>query len=143
MGGKEEDYIINYFHNSIHSLASDALEQVKSHLPGCITCDLLLDFEVYYKDFLNIKLSTLSERQIYLLSEIDRISDKMSGDDFQCLFVISEKEIEKSNYKKVLETVEWNKIRKLSKEYLISIGEVAKELPRYKMIGENVWQKKE
>jgi len=54
-----------------------SIDQIKSELPGCITDDLLINFESYYKDFIRIQSLNLNEKQLYLLSEIDKISEEI------------------------------------------------------------------
>ncbi|WP_088043301.1 hypothetical protein [Bacillus sp. EAC] len=122
----------------IIALASNPIEQIKSELPGCITDDFLIIVESYYKDFLTVNSINLAKKQLFLLSEIDKNSDNMSTDP---LFISCEEEIEESDLKKILESDEWNTIRRISREFLDSMNWDLKELSQFKQTGENVCRK--
>jgi hypothetical protein len=133
-----EKNIFNQFKNCMISLASNPIDQIKSELPGCITDDLLITFDTYYKDFIEIKSFKLSEKQLHLLNEIDKMSDEMNAEP---LFIYSEEEIETSDYKKILESIEWNTIRRYSLEFVELMNWELKVLTRYQQIDENIWHK--
>lgn len=120
------------------TLALNPFDQIKSELPGCITDDLLINFETYYNDFLTIKSFELTERQLYILSEIDIISNDMN---VQPLYIYSEEEIETTDYSKILESEEWNKIRSYAIEFIDSMKWDIKDVTRYKQVDQNVWHK--
>ena len=139
MNKNERDlYIIKEFRESMIALASDPLDQIKSEIPGCITDDLLINFESYYKDFIRIKSLNLSEKQLYLLREIDKISEEMNVDP---LYIYNEEEIEISDYRKILESDEWNIIRNYSLEFIESMKWELNELTHFRQVDENVWHK--
>ncbi|KAA0543118.1 hypothetical protein FZW96_20985 [Bacillus sp. BGMRC 2118] len=131
-------YIIKEFKDCMIALASNPLAQIKSELPGCITDDLLINFETYYKEFIKLQSLKLSEMQLFLLSEIDKVSDEM---DVEPLYIYSVEDIEISNYKEILESEEWNKIRKYSNEFLESMKWGLVELNRFTQVSKDVWNK--
>ncbi|MGA3599443.1 hypothetical protein [Lysinibacillus agricola] len=139
MNQKERDlYISKEFKDCMINLASNPIEQIESELPGCITDDLLINFESYYKAFIEIKSYEMSEKQLYLLNEIDKIFGEMNVEP---LYIYSEEDIEKSDYKNILESEEWNTIRRYSLEFIESMKWDLKGLNRYKQVGENIWHK--
>ncbi|WP_342543628.1 hypothetical protein MHH33_08975 [Paenisporosarcina sp. FSL H8-0542] len=98
----------------------------------------------WYEDFIKINTSTLSEKQMYLLNEINRVSDELFKDDaFKCLYIYSEEEIKQSNYKEILESVNWRTIRSLANDLLITLGEENKNLHQFIQISDSVWRKTE
>lgn len=142
--GEHEQYVTERFIEIIRQLAADAIEQVKSELPGCITCDLIDDFGSWYEDYIEIINSKLSDKQIKILREIDCVFDEILKEDtFKCLYIYSEEEIEQSNYKVILESVNWRTIRSLANDLLITMGEKNKKLQQYIQISDNFWRKTE
>ncbi|WP_342543634.1 hypothetical protein MHH33_09005 [Paenisporosarcina sp. FSL H8-0542] len=76
--------------------------------------------------------------------EINRVSDELFKDDgFKCLYIYSEREIEQSNYKEILESANWRTIRLLANDLLVNMGEENKKLQQFVQISDNVWSKPE
>ncbi len=136
---KDNEYILTEFRNVMLCLAASPREQVLSQIPGCITCDLLLDFESWYNPFVTIVGELLTKEQLKILEEIDLISEHMSGDEFQCLYLLKEEQIKRSEYEKVLTTQQWTNIRKLAQEFNKEMEWTEFNLPRYIKIEKQIW----
>jgi hypothetical protein len=132
-------YIEQQFKNSIIALASEPEVQVKIHAPGCITCDLALDFDSWYRSYLDIYNHTLTEIQRCLLARIDTVLEEMGRDDFECLWVKDPSELGISL--SVLQSEKWVQIRELAHQTLKEFNWQMETLPTYVRVSEGVWHK--
>jgi hypothetical protein len=109
-------------------LALPADKQVRANGPGCISCDLLNDFD----HALNVTVGNnprLSDKQRHILSAIENVMDSMQGPDFECF------------NNEVLGRPVWQRLRELAADALKCFGWEGTEVEPLAEIQPGVWRR--
>ncbi|MCI0494598.1 hypothetical protein L0Z72_06290 [candidate division KSB1 bacterium] len=119
--------ILQILRESLTILAMPAEKQIKYNGPGCVSCDLLNDYDnAFSATISNIELST-SQKEI--LCKIDRTMNEMSEDDYECF------------NNKVLYRQAWNNLRSLAEHALSEFQWELKEFNEAQEVEPGLWRR--
>jgi hypothetical protein len=80
----ESDFFRHALCDALVVLALPPAEQVRVNGPGCVSCDLLEDFNDAMKGYCQYFNNEMTDPQANLLVQIDRLMDSMQEADYEC-----------------------------------------------------------
>jgi hypothetical protein len=102
-------------------------EQVRVNGPGCLSCDLLNDFDIARKDVCEYLAEELSVEQRRLLDEIDALTMAMQEPDYECF------------NNEVVRRPVWQRLRELATETLRVFGWEQRSVKPFNEVEPGVW----
>jgi hypothetical protein len=130
----ERAKVLHGLREAVNALALPAGEQVRVTLPGCVTCELLNDFDIWAREALERYATTLTPHQQACLRAIGGKMDEMTEEDYECCCT-AEAALPR------LERRLWCELRSLARGALEAFGWPLAAQDAYRPVNERVWRR--
>ncbi len=126
--------VFGYLKEGIAALALPPAEQIRITLPGCVTCDLLNDFDSWSRSTLNEFGDAVTSNQKEILEAISRKMDEMTDEDYECAHT-------REDALPRLTRPRWDDLRKLAEEALHIFGWPKPIVEPYCEVSDGIWHR--
>jgi len=116
--------------DSLQALSLPAPDQVRVTEPGCVTCELSLDFESWSEKYLESCGGSLSEEQRAAIDAVSRALDGVPEADFECFDTTA------------LDRPSWQSVRSAVERALASLGWPRGAPSAYVEASPGIWERR-
>ena len=127
--GPESERALQELRSELLSLAQEPEEQIRTTLPGCISCELLSEFGWALAACRAEALDQITPERAEILQRLDDATDRMKEADFEC------------GVESVVFRPKWAELRELSRAALRTFGWSPMAVREYCEIAPGVWQR--